>query len=697
MRWIGQQVYDLASRFRNDVFLEDVATGTIASGAHLGLDSNNKIVKAVDGGGDLTSIVAGTGLSGTNLTGPIPTLSVDAAQGGITSLGTLTELTVDNISIDGDTITASADLEIIATGNDIAVVTDTFVIGSATSSQPLLELLNTTNDNKGSILQFTKDKGASGANEDDIGTIFWKGDNDVQQQTLFAKLYAEVSEEADGDEAGSMFLQVASYDGVLTNGIHINGLTEADGEVDVVIASGAASTTTIAGDLVVTSDLTVNGDTVTFQSANADDPIVTIKNTSNAANDMASLQFVKDRGAAPAVGDNLAEIYFIGEDSGQNSQEYGRILCETDVVTDGQESGKLKLGVANHDGGNGFGLIMTGGSVNDEVDVTIGLGANSVVTVPGSIAGDVTGDVTGDVSGSSGSCTGEAATVETIAGLAPNTATTQATQGSITSCANLVTVGTIGTGVWNATAIASAKMATGTASAQGALELATTGEADTGTDTARAVTPAGLKSHVDTRYSYSYITLSASAKPTKDGSVNPEWMVPNINKGIYEEDWNFDTGITSVTTGTTTYGFSRYTTVNSFIIPHAGILVGFHGIGRNGTADRTFKAGLFHADNGLGGAGADGSVGEGIDYGNNAATNEFSLRCVATASEGDKSGGTDGTTNHVLTGPCQLISNSANLQLQAGDALMPAIMGNDTGATDEIFVSMTIILKIPLA
>jgi len=541
MKWIGQHIYDLVSRFRDDVYLEDISTGTIASGAHLGLDSNNKIVKAVDGGGDLTSIIAGTGLSGDNLSGPIPELTVDASQPGITTL------------------------------------------------------------------------------------------------------------------AG-------------------------------VSAIGTAGTP-----IVITSDA------VTFQSVNADDPIVTIKNTSNAANDMASLKFVKDRGAAPAVGDNLAEIYFIGEDSGQNSQEYGRILCETDVVTDGQESGKLKLGVANHDGGNGFGLIMTGGSVNDEVDVTIGLGANSVVTVPGSIAGDVTGDVTGDVSGSSGSCTGEAATVETIAGLAPNTATTQATQGSITSCANLVTVGTIGTGVWNATAIASAKMATGTASAQGALELATTGEADTGTDTARAVTPAGLKSHVDTRYSYSYITLSASAKPTKDGSDNPEWMVPNINKGIYEEDWNFDTGITSVTTGTTTYGFSRYTTVNSFIIPHAGILVGFHGIGRNGTADRTFKAGLFHADNGLGGAGADGSVGEGIDYGNNAATNEFSLRCVATASEGDKSGGTDGTTNHVLTGPCQLISNSANLQLQAGDALMPAIMGNDTGATDEIFVSMTIILKIPLA
>ena len=51
--------------------------------------------------------------------------------------------------------------------------------------------------------------------------------------------------------------------------------------------------------------------------------------------------------------------------------------------------------------------------------------------------------------------TGRAATVATIAGLAPNTATTQATQAAITTCANLATVGTIGTGVWEGTAIAS--------------------------------------------------------------------------------------------------------------------------------------------------------------------------------------------------------------------------------------------------
>ena len=46
MKFIGQYIQDFIARFRNDVYLEDVSTGTIASGSNLGLDSNNKIVKA---------------------------------------------------------------------------------------------------------------------------------------------------------------------------------------------------------------------------------------------------------------------------------------------------------------------------------------------------------------------------------------------------------------------------------------------------------------------------------------------------------------------------------------------------------------------------------------------------------------------------------------------------------------------------
>tara|TARA_R100000234_G_scaffold53142_1_gene31947 strand:- start:2981 stop:4003 length:1023 start_codon:yes stop_codon:yes gene_type:complete len=65
LKYIGKKIEKFITIFRNDVFLEDVDTGTIASGANLGLDSNNKIVKnTVSGGGDFTL----TGDSGSNQT-----------------------------------------------------------------------------------------------------------------------------------------------------------------------------------------------------------------------------------------------------------------------------------------------------------------------------------------------------------------------------------------------------------------------------------------------------------------------------------------------------------------------------------------------------------------------------------------------------------------------------------------------------
>ena len=57
MKFIGEFIQHFTSRFRNDVYLEDISTGTIASGGNLGLDSNNKIVKAnVPADGDITGI-----------------------------------------------------------------------------------------------------------------------------------------------------------------------------------------------------------------------------------------------------------------------------------------------------------------------------------------------------------------------------------------------------------------------------------------------------------------------------------------------------------------------------------------------------------------------------------------------------------------------------------------------------------------
>ena len=146
MKFIGQYIQSFIARFRNDVYLEDISTGTIASGAHLGLDSNNKIVKAVDGGGDLTSIVAGTGLSGTSLTGPIPTLNVSGL--------TVSEIAAGSILVAGETFADN----------------DTSLMSAAAINDRIESFGYTTNTGDITGVSFTTDSGGGSRASDASGT-----------------------------------------------------------------------------------------------------------------------------------------------------------------------------------------------------------------------------------------------------------------------------------------------------------------------------------------------------------------------------------------------------------------------------------------------------------------------------------------------------------------------------------------------
>ena len=216
MKFIGQYIQSFIARFRSDVYLEDVDAGTVVSGGNLGLDSNNKIVK------------------------------------GAAPLGTLTTLTVDEITIDGDTITASDDLNIVADGNDITIDTDTFTIESATTSRPFFKLKGVGNNANPSQMWIIKDKGAAGADGDEIGRIYFVGDDTVQTQTGYGEIKCTIEEADHLNEAGKLELRVAN-DGTLRNVITGTGIAATAAEVDVTIANGAASVTTVAGTLTMGS------------------------------------------------------------------------------------------------------------------------------------------------------------------------------------------------------------------------------------------------------------------------------------------------------------------------------------------------------------------------------------------------------------------------------------------------------------
>ena len=220
IKWIGQHIVDFIARFRSDVYLEDIADGTVADNKFLGLDSNNKIVK-------------------------------EAASATVTDLhsagvdGSANQLLTD----DGDgTVTSEANLLF---HNDTLVLTSTSAAG-----RPHLTLQNDETSSASPILQF--EKTATGADGDDLGRIIFKGDDEGDGSHTYANILGEIADATPGEEAGRLSLQVAEFDGTVTTGVLINGDTDADGEVDVTIGAGAASTTTIAGDLIVTGgDITI--------------------------------------------------------------------------------------------------------------------------------------------------------------------------------------------------------------------------------------------------------------------------------------------------------------------------------------------------------------------------------------------------------------------------------------------------------
>ena len=147
---------------------------------------------------------------------------------------------------------------------------------------------------------------------------------------------------------------------------------------------GVTGVLTTTASAVFNGGFTSNGDTVTFASANSDDPLVTFKNTTNNTSS-ARVKFVKDKGAAGADGDDIGQIDFVGDNDAQEQTTFATILAEIADASDGAEGGKLSLRIAAHDGEMQSGLVLVDGDAEDEIDVNIGKGSSSVTTIFGNM------------------------------------------------------------------------------------------------------------------------------------------------------------------------------------------------------------------------------------------------------------------------------------------------------------------------
>ena len=407
--------------FQADLASTSAAAFTGAANCTLGVTGT---LAVGNGGTGLTSLST---LLNSNVT------SVSGSSGTVTSIGNLTG---DVTSVNRATTLAATqpNIESIGTSGDtLNILSNKLSMVNSTQAYPLIGLTSTHNSLTGPHISMTNQRTDGGGNilasndDDYCGTINMLGYDNASTPEGFrvAAVDGKIADREENAVAGELNLRVAEYDGTLTSGLKLDGDTNADGEIDVTIGAGAASTTTIAGTLTMGSTATLDnsgvvkvasqpdittlaalqnvgsvsgaeatlnyiGATIQMKHSDSQYPILSMINETNDALS-GSLGFYNKRGTAGGtigqIGDVCGSVYFYGHDTTVSPVKtlYASIDAKIDVPTNGQESGKLSLSVANYDSGMGDGLILTGGNVNDEIDVTVGLGAASVTTIAGTL------------------------------------------------------------------------------------------------------------------------------------------------------------------------------------------------------------------------------------------------------------------------------------------------------------------------
>ena len=270
MRWIGQGIYDLIARFRSDVFLESLSTTTETN--VLVVDSDGKISKSTSVGGDITSVVAGLGLSGGGTASdvtltvalgeyePVVPTGVDSfmtldGDGSTHQLTTITALatflagagmTADGVGamnvIGGNGITANA--------NDIAVTAANTNITSLTNAALTL------GRDAHNLIDFSTDNQIKFKTNNETPVIIMKASGEIEATKFDGAL------EGNADTATNLKASTSTAVGL--------GTIELGHASDTTLARSAAGIMTVEGKEVRTADRQIQAVYTSFQADDID-------------------------------------------------------------------------------------------------------------------------------------------------------------------------------------------------------------------------------------------------------------------------------------------------------------------------------------------------------------------------------------------------------------------------------------------
>ena len=338
--------------------LTDDGDGTVTSESKLTFDGATLLIDSdVTATTNHTTIGAhidydATGIIASGQTGNNVGLDLDINSNSPTMVGTVNNTGLD-IDLTGGTsgtqTNIGIDVNVTGADTNYAAVLNGGNVGIGTSAPS--NLLHVAGADAYLTLQNTSDENLDG---------------EAETRVLF------------GDHSGAGLAMI--------EGSHSGTGNDTKGKFSVATNNGTSITTALTIDdtqkAVFAGDVEFGGDTHTFTSANTEDPLVIIKNTTNDTA-AARLRFVKDKGAAGADADGCGEIEFYGDDDAQTNMLFAKIRAEVADASNTAEGGRLLLGVATHDGEFQNGLVIEDGSAEDEIDVIVGNGTDSVTTTAG--------------------------------------------------------------------------------------------------------------------------------------------------------------------------------------------------------------------------------------------------------------------------------------------------------------------------